>query len=250
MCRLIWICVLFLPFIARANCGVAKDQHIIVDNDVKNISVGVHPFGSVSISWSIGKQVYERIVLAIANASNPLAKLRNGQFNCYKQSTFTEEDCKRHFSLFRNASVDVIFRMRNVSGLYFGTYLLYMYGGTDSDIETLWIRVYNNAGLKPTPMSTPTSMPMSMPTSMQTHKNDATAGTSHLAVKIAIPTLMVIIVAGILALIAVWRWKKRSKRIGRIEAGGDESKEEKNLEMSELDSQDNLVTSQVVTKMV
>ncbi|XP_022804493.1 uncharacterized protein LOC111341757 [Stylophora pistillata] len=249
MCRLIWICVLFLPFIARANCGVAKDQHIIVDNDVKNISVGVHPFGSVSISWSIGKQVYERIVLAIANASNPLAKLRNGKLNCYKQSTFTEEECKSHFSLFRNASVDVIFRMRNVSDLYFGTYLLSMYGGIDPEIKTLWIKVYNKAGLTPTPMSTPTSMPMSMPTSMQTHKNDATAGTSHLAVIIVVPILTVIVV-GILALIAVWRWKKRSKRIARIEAGGDESKEEKNLEMSELDSQDNLVTSQVVTKMV
>lgn len=199
---------------------MAKDEHIIVDNDVKNISVGVHPFGSVSISWSIGKQVYERIVLAIANTSNPLAKLRNGKLNCYKQSTFTEEECKSHFSLFRNASVDVIFRMRNVSDLYFGTYLLSVYGGIDSEIKTLWIRVYNKAGLRPTPMSTPMSMPMSMPTSMQTHKNDATAGTSHLAFKIVVPTGIVV---GILALIAVWLWKKRSKRIGRIEAGGDES---------------------------
>ncbi|PFX16786.1 RNA-directed DNA polymerase from mobile element jockey [Stylophora pistillata] len=140
-------------------------------------------------------------------------------------------------------------KMRNVSDLYFGTYLLSMYGGIDPEIKTLWIKVYNKAGLTPTPMSTPTSMPMSMPTSMQTHKNDATAGTSHLAVIIVVPILTVIVV-GILALIAVWRWKKRSKRIARIEAGGDESKEEKNLEMSELDSQDNLVTSQVVTKMV
>lgn len=87
--------------------------------------------------------MYERIVLAIPNASNPLAKLRNGKLKCYKQSTFTEEECKSHFSLFRNASVDVIFRMRNVSDLYFGTYLLSMYGGIDSEIKTLWIRVYN-----------------------------------------------------------------------------------------------------------
>lgn len=116
-------------------------------------------------------------------------------------------------------------------------------------MNTLQASVTVQAGLTPTPMSTPTSMPMSMPTSMQTHKNDATAGTSHLAVIIVVP-IQTVIVVGILALIAVWRWKKRSKRIGRIEAGGDESKEEKNLEMSELDSQDNLVTSQVVTKMV
>lgn len=179
--------------------------------------MAVHQFGSVSIIWSFEKQVYERIVLAIANASNPLAKLRDGEFDCYKQGVFTQEECKTHFLLSGNASVDVILRMRNLSDPHFGTYLLSIYSRLE--IKTLWIIVYKKAGLPPTSM--PMSMPTSKPTPMPTHKNDATTGTIHLAVKIVVPTLVIIVVC-ISPLIAVWYWKKRSKRIERIEAGSDE----------------------------
>nr|XP_058942905.1 uncharacterized protein LOC131771150 isoform X4 [Pocillopora verrucosa]XP_058942906.1 uncharacterized protein LOC131771150 isoform X4 [Pocillopora verrucosa] len=128
-------------------------EHIHVDSSVNNVTVGVPPFGNVTIKWSFGQHNIERIVMALNSASKVIGKFHNGEYRCYKGGFLTETECQEHYSLTVDASGDIIIAMRNISHPYFGSYLISVYRGLDDKIDTLWIIVCKKAGTA-APMST------------------------------------------------------------------------------------------------
>lgn len=91
--------------------------------------------------------------MAISNASNPLGRLKNGHFKCYRDRVLPEEECKAHFSLSGNASSGIIISMRNLLEQYLKTYLISVYDGPNSKIKTLWIKVIKKVVLSTTSVS-------------------------------------------------------------------------------------------------
>lgn len=135
--------------------GALEQIHVNSTHNVNNVTVGVHPFGNFTITWSLEHHDIERIVMATGNASKVIGKFQNGEFHCYKGGFLMETKCQEHFSLNVNASGDVIIAMRNIAHPYFGSYLVSIYRGPDDNIDTLWITVYKKAGTA-APMSTVT----------------------------------------------------------------------------------------------
>ncbi|PFX33797.1 hypothetical protein AWC38_SpisGene1240 [Stylophora pistillata] len=125
-----------------ANCKGALEE-IVVPRDTKNVTVTVPLRGTISITWFVGPQPITKVVWAISNASYPVARLKDGGFVCYKQGFFSERECQEHFQLTVNASSDQLITaiMRNLSNPYFERFLISVYRGPDSNIDTLWIIV-------------------------------------------------------------------------------------------------------------
>lgn len=124
-----------------AKCTGAVEQ-IPVHSNIDNVTIGVPPFGNVTFKWSFGHQFFKRVVLAMSNASNVIARLKNGDFRCYNGELLTQTECQEHFLITVNASSDLIIAMTNLSDPYFGRFLISVYRGMDSKIDTVWITVY------------------------------------------------------------------------------------------------------------
>lgn len=145
----------------RANCkaALATNGQIIVDKDFKNISVGVPTFGNITIKWLLGQPNFERIVIAMSNASNVIGRLKNGNFQCYNDGLFTKRMCREHFQLTLNGSGDLIIAITNLSHPFFGRFLISVYNGLDSEIDTVCFTVHEKAGTEtPSTATSPTGV--------------------------------------------------------------------------------------------
>ncbi|XP_022808184.1 uncharacterized protein LOC111345172 [Stylophora pistillata] len=161
MSDLIWMFTLFSIFTVRANCkaALATNRQIIVDKDFKSISVGVPTFGNITIKWLLGQPNFERIVIAMSNASNVIGRLKDGNFHCYNDGLFTKRMCREHFQLTLNGSGDLIIAITNLSPPFFGRFLISVYNGLDSEIDTLWFTVHEKAGTAtPSTATSPTGV--------------------------------------------------------------------------------------------